>query len=295
MRVGTECRESKRCFMRRYHSREPARLRRRAVEEDSGHGLRFWILAEVSMHLIAATLLAVTALSTPSDEIVLRTGERIAVSGDVTADGSRVVFRATDGTLYSIPVAEIDVEATASPSPTPPRARPARSEAENAALDQLVKSMASKSLSNRNLVVSEDEKRRLLEGLKESRGTPGPVRPYEPLSFDSSESSPKELAGPRGSDEWYWRDRARAHKERVLQRKEDLRMLVEKEQDLSDEIINLLNLGYNGNQFSYQVLSLARVRDQIPYARLEVERAERAYAQFRDDARRQGILPGWLR
>jgi len=35
--------------------------------------------------------------------------------------------------------------------------------------------------------------------------------------------------------------------------------------------------------------------DQIPAAELEVTRAERANAQFRDDARKQGILPGWLR
>lgn len=247
------------------------------------------------MYSLAAVILAVTVLSTPSDDLVLRTGERIAVSGEVTLDGSRAVFRAADGALYSLPVDEIDVEATASPSPAVVRPRRSRSATENEALDELVKSMASKSLSNRSLVVTEEEKRRLLDELKDSRGTPEPPRPYEPLSFDQNESTPKELPGPPGGSEWYWRERSRAFKERVLQRQEDLRMLIQKEQDLSDEIIGLLNLGYNGNQFSYQVLSLARVRDQIPYARLELERAERAKAQFMEDARRQGILPGWLR
>ncbi|MFA6955845.1 MAG: hypothetical protein WC538_08235 [Thermoanaerobaculia bacterium] len=247
------------------------------------------------MHLIAAAVLAVTALSTPSDAIVLRTGERISVSGGVTLDGSRAVFRTPDGALFSLPLDEIDVDATANPSPAPAEQRKARTAAENKALDDLVKSTASKTLSNRTLVVSEEEKRRLLEELKDSRGIPVDPRPYEPLTFDESESKPKEMAGPKGSAEWYWRDRARGYQERVRQQKENLQMLVSKEQQLSDEIIGFLNLGYNGNQFSYQVLSLARVRDQIPYARLELERAERALTQFMDDARRQGILPGWLR
>jgi hypothetical protein len=247
------------------------------------------------MHLVAAAVLAVTALSTPSDAIVLRSGERIAISGGVTLDGSRAVFRTPDGSLFSLPVDEIDVDATANPSPAPAERRKARTAAENKALDDLVRATSSRSLSNRTLVVSAEEKRRLLEELKDSRGIPVAPQPYQPLTFDDSEAKPKEMAGSRTSDEWYWRDRARGYQERVRQQKENLQMLVSKEQQLSDEIIGLLNLGYNGNQFSYQVLSLARVRDQIPYARLELERAERSLAQFMDDARRQGILPGWLR
>lgn len=247
------------------------------------------------MHVIAAALLAVSALATPSNTIVLKAGERIAVSGGVTLDGSRAVFRTREGALYSIPVDEIDVEATANASPDPVAPRKARTAAENKALDALVSATASKSLAGRTLVVSEEEKRRLLDALKESRGTPEPPRPYQPVSFDDSKSAPREMAGDRDSEEWVWRDRARGFQESVKQRKEELRMLVDKEQQLSDEIIGLMNRGYNGNQFSYQVLSLARVRDEIPYARLELERSERALAQFMDDARRQGILPGWLR
>lgn len=245
------------------------------------------------MHVIAAALLAITALSTPSDTIVLRTGERIAVVGSVTLDGSRAVFRTRDGSLFSLPLAEIDVAATAANAPEAPAVpHKLRTAAENKVLDELVRSSASRSLSNRSLVVSEEEKRRLLADLKDSHGTPTEPRAYTPLSFEDADSKPKEKGG---QTEWYWRERARGYQERVRQKKEDLDMLVQKEQQLSDEILGFLSLGYNGNQFSYQVLSLARVRDQIPYARLELERAQRAYTQFMDDARRQGILPGWLR
>ena len=263
--------------------------------EDPTRALRFWIPTREAMHVIAATLLAVTALTTPTDTIVLRSGQQIAVVGGIALDGQTAVFRQIDGTLYSIPVDEIDVEATQSSATRPLPAPKQRSAAENKALDDLVKSLATKSLSSHSLVVSEEEKRRLLEELKESKGTPMPPRPYEPLQIAETTPQPREMAGPRNSDEWFWRDRARGYQERLRQRQEDLRMLVGKEQQLSDEILGLLSLGYNGNQFSYQVLSLARVRDQIPYAQLEVERAQRALNQFMDDARRQNILPGWLR
>ena len=33
----------------------------------------------------------------------------------------------------------------------------------------------------------------------------------------------------------------------------------------------------------------------FPAADVDVQRAQRAYDQFREDARRQGVLPGWLR
>ena len=81
----------------------------------------------------------------------------------------------------------------------------------------------------------------------------------------------------------------------MRQCQEELQLLIDRERNLQDEILGLMSLGYKGDQFAHQVLSLAATRDQIPRAQLELERAERALAQFMDDARRQGILPGWLR
>jgi len=64
---------------------------------------------------------------------------------------------------------------------------------------------------------------------------------------------------------------------------------------LRSRIAGFLSLGYKPNQFSYDTAVLQTTLEQIPYAELEVTRAERAYTQFRDDARRQGVMPGWLR
>ena len=72
-------------------------------------------------------------------------------------------------------------------------------------------------------------------------------------------------------------------------------MLVQKAEALRAHISGLLSLGYKPNQFSYDSTSLESVLDQIPYAELQVTRAERAYDEFREEARVKGILPGWLR
>jgi hypothetical protein len=88
---------------------------------------------------------------------------------------------------------------------------------------------------------------------------------------------------------------SRDHEESLRRAYEDLELLEETILQLQGEIRTFTNLGYKPHQFTYQATRLARAREQIPFARLEITRAERALAQFREDARREGILPGWLR
>jgi len=64
---------------------------------------------------------------------------------------------------------------------------------------------------------------------------------------------------------------------------------------LRAHIGGLLGLGYKPAQFSYDTTVLAYTEEAIPNAELAVQRAERAYEQFRDEARRLGVPPGWLR
>jgi hypothetical protein len=96
-------------------------------------------------------------------------------------------------------------------------------------------------------------------------------------------------------DEWSWRFAARAHEEAILRAKENLALLRDRVEVLKRQIEQFVALGYRPKQFSYQSTELQLTRDQIPAAELEVTRAERANTQFREDARKQGILPGWLR
>lgn len=106
--------------------------------------------------------------------------------------------------------------------------------------------------------------------------------------------------GPRADapperEESYWRNRSRVANERVIQAREELKLLVDREQRLNDEMLALLSLGYDESAMGRHAWQLQTTRDSIDYATLEVRRAERALQDFQEEARREGIYPGWLR
>ena len=218
------------------------------------------------MHPGMLLLLVVTST------LVLRSGDRIDVYGPVRTEGSRVVFRASGGALYSVAAADVDAAATAA----------LEEERRNAAQP-----------GPRKLKVTAEERDRLLAELANSRGGQ-PPEPQRLLTEPPPEPSRVEREIER-DEEWHWRRQARAYEESVRRAQEHLELLEATARELEDEIYGLLSLGYQPRQFSYQTTRLAMTREQIPAARLAVTQARREYDQFREDARRQGILPGWLR
>ena len=249
------------------------------------------------MTFLCAAILAVSTFASSLHTLVLQSGEQIALaSEDVKIQEGLVVFRADSGSLYSIPLGEIDLEATESINVGPQtRQKPERdARTPDHAREYLERLLAARSLSNIAIVVSDDEKARLLDEVEKSRGTPTPPAPL-PATPVTATPAGEAVTVTEKNDEWYWRDKAREHKERVRQAKEEMQFLIKKEQRLQDEILGFLSLGYSPNQFSLQVFQLTHTRDSIPRAQMNVERVERSYRQFREDARRQGILPGWLR
>ncbi len=231
------------------------------------------------MQRLAITILAVTLFASPVEVLVLKSGARIAVVGPVTVKDGQAIFRSSSGILYSIAVNQVDIDGTLSAAPP--------------SSGQRIDEPEASALSTARLKVSAEEKARLLSELSKSRGKPALPVKVSPVEPAIKAETVVEVS--QRDDEWWWRTEARKLEENVRQRKEDLALLIQKEQDLQDEILSLLSLGYKSQQFSYQVRQLADVRDQIPNARLEIDRAQRAWDQFRDDARRQSILPGWLR
>jgi hypothetical protein len=183
------------------------------------------------------------------------------------------MFR-SGGLLYSMPAAEIDVEATEAGEPLP-AARPAQPKPERVW----------------RLRASEEERKRILEDLENnhtgSGSQPGP-RDLPPAL------SAGETTAQLG-DEWQWRRDARSHEESLRRANEELQMIESRIAQLRSEISSFFSLGYKPSQFTYQTTQLTYSLEQLPGARLEVTRAQRAFEQFQDDARRQGILPGWLR
>ena len=214
----------------------------------------------------ALVLLFAIATST----LVLRSGDRIAVEGPVREDKGIVTFR-MNGLLYSVPLSEIDEVAS--------RAADVAS--------------AKEAEDIRRLKVSAQERDRLLRELERNHDGQ-PIPPDQVLPPLPPPPSRGEVEQQR-RDERSWRQMARDHEETVRRAYEDLELLEQRIIQLQNEIRTFTNLGYTPRQFTYQTSSLILAREQLPSARLEIARAERALAQLREDARREGVLPGWLR
>jgi hypothetical protein len=224
----------------------------------------------IALFLLAA---AISRSSQPvppaiTTTLILRNGTRFEVDGPIREEQARIIFR-TGGALYSIPMTDVDLEATRA---------------------AVTKAIVATNDAGKKLKVSAPERDRLLRELQQNHSgktasVPGPDR--QPEARDEVETT-------RG-DEWSWRGAARAHEEAVLRAKENVELLRTRAEALKQQITQFFALGYRANQFTYQSSELEITRDQLPAAELEVTRAQRANDQFRDDARRQGITPGWLR
>src|SRR5712691_4697986 len=217
------------------------------------------------MHFATLLILATT--------LVLRSGDRISVEGQITQRDGVVIFRSA-GALYSMPASEIDDVAT---------------KAANAPVEAVAEQLPAPRSLKVSLKVSPAERQRLLKDLEQNHtGKPAPAQRFESEPIYSQDTT-------ANGDEWQWRRQARSYEEGVRQAKENLDLLLDRVDRLRAEIRGLFALGWKPQNFTYQTTELIRAQEQIPAADIEVQRAQRAYEQFREDARRQGVLPGWLR
>lgn len=205
--------------------------------------------------------------------LVLHSGDRIAVEGRPVEKDGVLTFRSA-GKLYSLPASEV-VRIEEAPQP-----------------GSVVEVVAErpKAPAIRRRPVSEEERKRLLAELeKNHRGTgsmPAPILPPPPTREEARELKREEAS---------WRREARFHEEAVRRAKEDVELLENRALELQDKINFLVASGYKPKQFTYDTTQLQYTLDRLPAARLEVTRALRAQSQFLEDARREGVLPGWLR
>jgi hypothetical protein len=205
---------------------------------------------------------ALVLLLALTSTLVLRTGEKIVAEGMPSEENGVITFRA-GGVLYSMPAVEI--------------VRIDKNDASGDDGSQV-----------RKLRVSPEERKRLIEELeKNHRGT-------APAALPATIKVPQ-APRPNPGDEQRWRQQARDHEEAVRRAREEVALLEARAEELRSEIRSFVSLGFKPDQFTYQTSRLQFTIDLLPRARLEVARAERAYEQFREDARKQGIMPGWLR
>lgn len=205
--------------------------------------------------------------------LVLHSGDRISVEGKPVEKDGVLTFR-SEGKLYSLPASEVDrIEEAEAADPAKP-----------------VVIEAKKPTPLRRRPVSEEERKRLLAELEKNHGgttpLPPPILPPAPTREEARELKREEAS---------WRSEARFHEEAVRRAKEEVELLENRALELQAKIKFLVGQGYKPHQFTYDTSQLQHALDQLPRARLEVTRAVRAQEQFREDARREGVLPGWLR
>ena len=218
------------------------------------------------MNLPAFLLIVVSSV------LVLRSGDRIVTDGPPREENGLVVFRTADGSLFSISRDEIDVAAT-----------------EAAAS----RNVDAKAPSAKKLKVSAAERDRLLAALSQNRG--GTPPPPQRLLEEPPQLQTQEEVRDSAREEWEWKREARALEENVLRSEENLQVLIDRIREYEGRIMGLISLGYRPAQFTYDSSVLELTRLQIPRAELALRQAERALDQFKDEARRLGIPPGWLR
>jgi hypothetical protein len=203
-------------------------------------------------------------LLTVSTVLVLRSGDRIEVQGPIREENGRIVFRVAGGALYSVAAHEID-----------------RDETQKAAYEKPAEQ------SRLKLRVSAAERDRLLKELEKNHiGRPG--KPGEPWPAELPPAA--EAQGPASvdsRDEWAWRREARAYEEQVRRAEENLALLLDRIDQLENEISGFLSLGYRPLQFHYQTTQLAYARVLVLHSQLEDSRPTRAYQQSRTDSTRQ--------
>ncbi|MDX1583553.1 MAG: hypothetical protein R3338_08135 [Thermoanaerobaculia bacterium] len=226
-------------------------------------------------------LAAASFLTSPVEEIVLLNGAVIEVEELVRVERGRLIYADADDVLYSVRLTDVDVEATDARlpanrrDPVPERAH--RAEAVGSPLPG-------------KLPVSEEEKQRILEEMESrnhtGRSSPPAIAELEPDREESVEGE---------TDEWKWRSQARRFDRALEEAKQRLEAAKQRERELNDLLLFFAGSTGDATNYSYLAYQLSDLRSLIPRLETAVRNAEKARAQFLNDARRQGIPPGWLR
>lgn len=211
--------------------------------------------------------------------LLLDGGTRIEGEIVERANG-RVVVRTSAGLLYSVPESSIRSESESAHS-TEEKGKAA------------VRVAPARRLPESKIRVSDEEKNRLLTEL--SKNHSGKTAPKQSWEIPKPQPAEAEIEVTERSDESYWREESRKRDEAVRRATEQYELLTRREREIEDTVRMMLASGVNPDHMGYQVMALTDTRTMREQARLAIESAKRHRDALHEDARREGILPGWLR
>jgi hypothetical protein len=96
----------------------------------------------------------------------------------------------------------------------------------------------------------------------------------------------------RNTDEHYWRGKAQDIRERWRQASDDVKELEQKSTELRQKFYLESDIFKRDNQIKPE---WDRVIDKLRQARLDSEAAQKELAEFLEEGRAAGVMPGWLR
>lgn len=227
--------------------------------------------------LLLAVFLAVSG--TPHT-LVLRNGAgTIPIREIVAVRDGRVLYRDRSGVLYSIPAKDVDLDASADSKL-------------GSATDE-TKPSSAKTPRARPLALTPEERERLV---REFERTARPGKPPAPIETADSTTETRPATKKKTSHgEEYWRSRSLRLQASVQRATKALADAKQHEQDLTDQLLFFAGTSGDATKYSYLVKELADTRDRIPRLQKAVESAQSDLEAFMDEARRQNVLPGWLR
>lgn len=246
--------------------------------------------------MIYVALLAAGILSGPVEELVLRSGAVMEIGEVVTVEDGALLFLSTDGTLYSLPMSQVDVVATESRMARRVTSGDPRTERDGGSKPASEGAPSPRLPVPDQLPHSEEEKRRILAELESYSHTGSGHGRQPPRAADGREkSSDLEISVEGSGEEDEWRRTAREYEARIATLEEELGLMKRRERQLNAQLLYLSGSTGDATQYSYLVNELENLRAAIPTARRALEATRARYREFRTRARRAGVPPGWLR
>lgn len=240
--------------------------------------------------ILCAALVAAASLGAPASapyRVVRTDGAVVVLAGPPERKGRVFVGKlAADGLLVSLPVAEVDEAATERENRTahvpaePDVPAWAKGPRPTPALGSRVALKATREQAERTLASASGT-------AKESAPAPAAESDRPDESRPRRDARPTDLSG-RG--EAHWRALAGRARDRLEEAEERLASASARR-----EAVDRAGPGVGGYGVETWARQVLRLRDAEAEARREIERARAAIEDLREEARKAGAWPGWLR
>jgi len=198
-------------------------------------------------------------------KVILKDGKTVEARTRPISMEGQYRFTSVEGKAFVLPLGQVDLKAT-----------------EQANLAQSPAQHSAKRYTNEDLAA-----------VGSSASTQEKSHPSAQEENPAKEGSPVIKTAPveNGRDETYWRKRAKTLKDKIAAVDKQIEDLNQKLQEKKGEGIAV----GMGTYTPYMVAGLNNLQSQVSAMQREKERLQKEYSDLEEEARKAGVMPGWLR